>query len=74
MTAISGPGVPVTHVAAPIPDTAYTMEGPRTGRLLDKRYHRSWPAEGICSCGQVVRQEAKDAGWEHIGRMPGDSI
>ena len=74
MTATSGPGIPVHH-AVPRTDTAYTMEGPRTGRLLDLRYGNCWPAEGICSgCGMVLRREAVTEPWEHTGRMPGDSI
>lgn len=60
------------HPPAVAGDSAYSMEGPRAGRLLDERYARSWPAEGICTCGQVIRRESKDAPWQHTGRMPGE--
>ena len=72
MTAASGPGFPV-HAPVPRADTAYTMEGPRAGRLIDNRFTRSFPAEGICAgCGQMIRQESQADGWEHTGRMPGE--
>lgn len=74
MTSISGFGVPVTHVAAPLPDSAYTIGGPRDGRLLDERYMRAFPAEGICSCDLIVRREAKDRPWVHTHRKPGDTV
>jgi hypothetical protein len=73
VTTMSGPGVPVHH-AIPRTDTAYTMEGPRTGKLLDLRYGNCWPAEGICSCGEVIRREAVTEPWEHTGRRPGEPL
>ncbi len=61
------------HEPEPKTDTAYTMTGPRAGRLLDMRYGSCWPAEGICSCGEVVRRESRDEPWEHTGRKPGET-
>lgn len=60
------------HQAAPRADTAYTMEGPRTGRPLDLRYGNCFPAEGTCVCGTVIRQESADEPWKHTGRKPGE--
>jgi len=73
VTAATGPGAPAYHAAEPLPDSAYTMEGPRTGRLLDMRYGNCWPAEGICRCGGVLRRESVTEPWEHTGRMPGET-
>lgn len=74
MTSISGFGVPVEHVAAPLPETAVTIGGPRHLKLLDERFVRAFPAEGLCSCDLIVRREAKDKPWEHTGRKPGDGL
>lgn len=68
---MSGPGRPV-HAAELKPDTAYTMTGPRTGHLWDARFTRSYPAEGICSCGEMIRCEERGGEWKHTGRMPGE--
>lgn len=73
MTVINGPGYPA-HAPEPLPGTAVTIGGPRHLRPFDERLMRAFPGEGLCTCGQVVRRDAHDLGWEHTGRMPGDSI
>jgi hypothetical protein len=60
------------HAAEPLPDTAFSMEGRNANRLLDLRFAHHYPAEGICSCGEMIRQESADKPWVHTGRMPGE--
>jgi hypothetical protein len=71
VTAMNGPGVPV-HRPVPRTDTAVTIGGPLHLRPLDTGHPSCWPAEGICSCGEVVRREAVTEPWEHTGRRPGE--
>lgn len=73
MTAASGPGAPVVHVAEPVRGTAYTVAGPLTGRPFDERLPRAYPAEALCSCGQMIRREGEPLLWEHTGRRPGET-
>jgi len=62
------------HKAEPAGDSAVTIDGRRHLKPLDKRYADSWPAEAICSCGEVIRQESADQPWEHTGRKPGEPL
>lgn len=68
---MSGPGVPV-HVAEPVPGTAYTAAGPLVNYPADERLARAFPATAHCSCGQMIRRESQEGGWQHTGRLPGE--
>lgn len=70
---------PAGHQATLIVDgSAYSAEGPNTGRPANLGWPSHYPMEALCAvkgCGQVVRRERMDAqqlDWEHTGRMPGD--
>lgn len=68
--------VPRPHAAEPIPDTAYTADGPYVNRrVTHERLMRAYPMEAHCAgdgCEQMIRREAPGAPWEHTGRLPGE--
>jgi hypothetical protein len=71
---VNGPGPAVTgHMAMPADGTAYTVDGPLTGRPADLRLMRSYPCEALCSCGEMIRCDSlQAAGWSHTGRKPAE--
>jgi hypothetical protein len=64
------------HTALIVEDSAYTVEGPNTGRPANLGWPGHYPMEAVCAvCGLVVRREKIDPGqldWTHTGRAAGD--
>jgi hypothetical protein len=65
-----GRGAAGAHAAAPADGTAYSV---RTQLPANLKNPQSYPAEAVCTCGQVIRCESvRAAGWSHTGRMAGE--
>jgi hypothetical protein len=70
---VTEPDVTADHEASPAPFSAYSMDGPNTGRPANLASPRYYPAEALCGgCGAMIRAEHYGDPWVHNGRMPGD--